>query len=181
MKKWFSFVGILTSLIILVACAAPSVSISPEEFNGEFTAYCFKHIYVHDKKDQRIEERTALLDSMKKLETFRKQNLIEKLDENYLANNDEVVDKLNSYSKEYFIENILIVIFTASSSSYEYSVESLHLNEETVNVVLHFDSDSPVVTTDRITWGILVECKRVEGIHAVDSTVTWDPVKQGTT
>ena len=81
-----------------------------------------------------------------------------------------MVDQLNSYTKEYFIENVLIVILAESLYSTEYSVDSVHLDGKTMNVMLK-DNSSGVLMPANCTWCILVECKRIEGITSVERQV----------
>lgn len=172
MKKIFAFIGILLSLLMSVACTAPSVSISPEEFNGEFTAYCFKQVYVHDKNDQRIKNEEVLIDSMTELKELRKDHLMEKLYDDssygYFDEHNNMVDRFDFYSNGYFTENVLIAIFVeAGTVSADYTVDSIVLDGATVNVVLNRNCPGMIVEPAMCYWCILVECKRVEGITSV--------------
>ena len=171
MRKTFAFIGVFLSLVLLVACGTPPVAIPPEEFTGEFTAYCFEHVYFPDKNDHTADnEEEVLLDSLKELRAFRKKKSIDKKLA-YASNNDELVDQLNTYSQEYFTENILIaILFETGSGSIRYEADSVSLDGKTVKVVLNCRVPS-VGTADMCKWCILVECKRVEGITAAASQV----------
>lgn len=84
----------------------------------------------------------------------------------------EISNKLNSYSSEYFGDNVLIVIFRAASSgAYWYTVKSIETNENTANVTLQYWRTAGG-SCDMKYWTIIIECPKgtLDNLNVVTET-----------
>ncbi len=157
--------------VAVTACAVgvgASTAIAPEEFDGKYTANCFQDVSIRDKNGRRIQNEAVLVDSLDELDKLRRDNGIEPLDEGGKAVNGELVERLDTYTKDYFRENILVVLIREmGAGSFDLSVEGVTLDGDALKVSLAAHGPTaPTQTMELCQWCVLVECKRVEGVAA---------------
>lgn len=114
-KRRFGWAALVCCVLALTvtACAvgvAATESVAPEEFDGNYTAGLFKYVFVRDENGERIQIKAVLINSADELNKFRRDYGIEPLDEGYRVINGELVEKLDSYTKDYFRENVLVCL-----------------------------------------------------------------------
>ena len=166
MKRPLKLLGIFLTIILLTSCSVQTVSISPEDFDGECTSHCFKGVLIRDENGERIANGAVLINTLSELKKLRKDYNIKPFNDGFSTINSELVEQLEAYSADYFSENVLLVLFVKmGSGSFNLSVESVNLDGDAVKAVLNSVNPSePVATMDICYWCILVECKRVEGV-----------------
>ena len=176
-KRRFGWAALAFCVLALTvtACAVgvgASTAIAPEEFDGTYTANCFKYVFLRDENGERIQDKAVLINSLDQLKKLRRDNGVEPLDEGYSIINGELTERLDTYTKDYFRENVLAVLIREmGSGSFELSVKGVTLDGDAVAVtVSSYNPTAPTQTMDLCQWCVLVECPRVEGITAVQCT-----------
>ena len=168
---WAAFV--CCALAVTVTACAVGVgirgSVAPEAFDGRYTAYCYKKVYIRDDSGQLLEDGAVLVDSLSQLKKLRKSGHIEPYNDSDLVANGDLTEKLDGYTGEYFRENVLVVLFLEmGSGSFELSVKGVELDGNALKVALDaYNPTAPTQTMDMCQWCVLVECRRVEGVTAV--------------
>ncbi len=162
--------------VTVTACnlgVGASTAVAPEEFDGAYTASCFQDVFLRDENDRRIQDKAVLINSLDQLDKLRRDSGIEPLDEGYRVINGELVEQLDAYTRDYFRENVLVVLIREmGSGSFDLSVKGVALDGDALKVTLAaYNPTAPTQTMDLCQWCVLVECKRVEGVAAVQCDV----------
>lgn len=189
-KRRFGW-AVLACCVLAVAVTACAVgvgasrSVPPEEFDGKYTANCYKNVSIRDENGQRIQNKAVLINSLDELDKLRGDNSIEPLDEGYKVVNGELVEKLDTYTRDYFRENVLVVLIREmGSGSFDLSVEGVSLDGDALKVTLGVHNPTApdtTITMELCQWCVLVECRRVEGVAAVQYNVDTEGQKDDST
>ena len=138
-----------------------------ELFEGDFRDIEFAESVYRGIWTKNYDVNDALITSAKELKEFRNALQLEEnvfFGSNYTGSREtiytRITNQLNSYTDDYFKENVLIFIVKgASSGSNDYTVKSVTTNDKILNVTLQYKIPE-MGTCDVVEWGFLIECKK---------------------
>lgn len=143
------FVLLFATMLFLCAC-------SPQDFTLDH-----KIIDVQYSSDMEYPE-VLVFRNYRSFSTYA-QSITESIDalpEDFYTDNENLVEPLKRYTRDYFRNNILIVVYiSAGSGAYRYNVDEIEKSDEelTIKIIQDPIPDNVCVTFDMNAWCFLLE------------------------